>query len=114
MAANGRRSGQHTVRVRPGAQAAGPRGMGEAGRAFDTATNRVAAVKVFPANLVNDPQFEQRFRREALAVAGWRTPYDVPTTPSATSTAASKSRWSAQPAPRAPMPHCTARLQSLA
>ena len=42
-------------------------GMGEVWRAFDPATNRVVAVKVLPAHLANDPQFEQRFRREAFA-----------------------------------------------
>ena len=44
-------------------------GMGEVWRAFDTVTNRVVAVKLLTPSLANDPQFEQRFRREALAAA---------------------------------------------
>jgi serine/threonine protein kinase len=53
-------------------------GMGEVWRAFDTATNRVVAVKVLPAKLADDPQFEQRFRREAFAAAGLANPHVVP------------------------------------
>ena len=53
-------------------------GMGEVWKAFDTATNRVVAVKVLPANLANDPRFEQRFRREAFAAAGLANPHVVP------------------------------------
>jgi serine/threonine protein kinase len=53
-------------------------GMGEVWRAFDTETNRIVAVKVLPANLADDPQFEQRFRREANAAAGLNDPHIVP------------------------------------
>jgi serine/threonine protein kinase len=53
-------------------------GMGEVWRAYDTETQRVVAVKVLPANLANDPIFEQRFRREALAAAGLTDPHVVP------------------------------------
>ena len=53
-------------------------GMGEVWRAFDTATNREVAVKVLPANLADDPQFEARFRREAFAAAGLADPHVVP------------------------------------
>ncbi len=53
-------------------------GMGEVWRAYDTETQRVVAVKVLPANLANDPTFEQRFRREALAAAGLTDPHVVP------------------------------------
>lgn len=53
-------------------------GMGEVWRAYDTETQRVVAVKVLPANLANDPTFEQRFRREALAAAGLNDPHVVP------------------------------------
>jgi serine/threonine-protein kinase len=53
-------------------------GMGEVWKAFDTATNRVVAVKVLPANLATDPLFEQRFRREAFAAAGLANPHVVP------------------------------------
>src|ERR1700747_338226 len=53
-------------------------GMGEVWKAFDTATQRVVAVKVLPAQLAADPVFEQRFRREAYAAAGLNNPHVVP------------------------------------
>jgi serine/threonine-protein kinase len=53
-------------------------GMGEVWKAFDTATRRVVAVKVLPAQLAADPNFERRFRREALAAAGLNEPHVVP------------------------------------
>jgi Protein kinase domain len=53
-------------------------GMGEVWKAFDTATQRVVAVKVLPAQLAADPVFEQRFRREAHAAAGLSDPHVVP------------------------------------
>ena len=53
-------------------------GMGEVWRAFDTATQRVVAVKVLPAQLAADPTFEQRFRREAFTAAGLNNPHIVP------------------------------------
>jgi serine/threonine-protein kinase len=59
-------------------QLLGRGGMGEVWRAFDTDTNRVVALKVLPANLANDPQFERRFRREAFAAAGLAEPHVVP------------------------------------
>jgi serine/threonine protein kinase len=53
-------------------------GMGEVWRAYDTDTNRLVAVKVLPAHLASDPQFETRFRREAFAAAGLSEPHVVP------------------------------------
>lgn len=53
-------------------------GMGEVWRAFDTATRRVVAVKVLPAQMAADPVFEQRFRHEAFAAAGLSNPHVVP------------------------------------
>ena len=53
-------------------------GMGEVWKAFDTATQRVVAVKVLPAQLAADPVFERRFRREAFAAAGLNDPHVVP------------------------------------
>ncbi len=53
-------------------------GMGEVWKAFDTATQRVVAVKVLPAQMAADPVFEQRFRREAYAAAGLSDPHVVP------------------------------------
>lgn len=52
--------------------------MGEVWKAFDTATQRVVAVKVLPAHLASDPVFEQRFRHEAFAAAGLTNPHVVP------------------------------------
>jgi serine/threonine protein phosphatase PrpC/predicted Ser/Thr protein kinase len=53
-------------------------GMGEVWRAFDTVTNRLVALKVLPAHLVDDEMFQQRFRREARAAAGLNEPHVVP------------------------------------
>jgi len=53
-------------------------GMGEVWKAYDTATQRVFAVKVLPEQLASDPVFEQRFRREAYAAAGLNEPHVVP------------------------------------
>ena len=53
-------------------------GMGEVWRAFDPDTNRVVALKMLSANVADDPQFEERFRREALAAAGLTNPHVVP------------------------------------
>jgi serine/threonine-protein kinase len=53
-------------------------GMGEVWKAFDSATQRVVAVKVLPPQLAADPVFEQRFRREAYAAAGLNDPHVVP------------------------------------
>jgi len=53
-------------------------GMGEVWRAFDTTMNRVVALKVLPANLTDDAQYQARFRREAHAAAGLDEPHIVP------------------------------------
>ncbi len=53
-------------------------GMGEVWRAHDTATDRVVAIKVLPANLSEDEDFQRRFRREAHAAARLETPHVVP------------------------------------
>ena len=53
-------------------------GMGEVWRAFDTATERVVALKVLPASLARDAVFQQRFRREARSAAGLNNPHVVP------------------------------------
>ena len=52
--------------------------MGEVWRAFDTAMNRVVALKVLPANLADDAQYQARFRREAQAAASLDEPHIVP------------------------------------
>ena len=53
-------------------------GMGEVWRAHDTVTDRVVAIKVLPANLSEDEDFQRRFRREAHAAARLDTPHAVP------------------------------------
>jgi serine/threonine kinase PknH len=53
-------------------------GMGEVWRAYDTATDRVVAIKVLPANLSEDEEFQQRFRREAHAAAQLNDPHVIP------------------------------------
>jgi len=52
--------------------------MGEVWRAFDTAMNRVVALKVLPPNFADDEQYQVRFRREAQAAAGLDEPHVVP------------------------------------
>src|ERR1700758_4748279 len=53
-------------------------GMGEVWRAYDTATDRVVALKVLPANFADDHIFQERFRREARSAAGLDEPHIVP------------------------------------
>jgi serine/threonine protein kinase len=53
-------------------------GMGEVWRAHDTVTDRVVAIKVLPAHLSQDEDFQRRFRREAHAAARLDTPHVVP------------------------------------
>ena len=53
-------------------------GMGEVWQAFDTATDRIVALKVLPAHLADDEMFQTRFRREARAAAGLSEPHVVP------------------------------------
>jgi len=52
--------------------------MGEVWRAFDTTMNRVVALKVLPATLADDAQYQARFRREAQAAASLDEPHIVP------------------------------------
>ena len=53
-------------------------GMGEVWKAFDTTMNRVVALKVLPATLADDAQYQARFRREAQAAASLDEPHIVP------------------------------------
>ncbi len=56
----------------------GKGGMGRVYRAYDTATDRIVAVKVLPDELAGDTTFQQRFRREAHAAAALTEPHVVP------------------------------------
>ncbi len=56
----------------------GEGGMGEVWRTHDTVTDRVVAIKVLPAKLSQDEEFQRRFRREAHAAARLETPHVVP------------------------------------
>lgn len=53
-------------------------GMGQVYRAYDTSTDRVVALKVLPAHLAEDSEFQQRFRREARIAASLNDPHMVP------------------------------------
>src|ERR1700741_4060252 len=53
-------------------------GMGEVWKAFDTAMNRVVALKVLPPTLADDEQYQARFPREAQAAASLDDPHIVP------------------------------------
>src|SRR5215471_14930273 len=62
--------------------AIGHGGMGEVDQATDTRLDRTVAIKVLRADLSPDPQFQQRFEREARAVSALTHPnictlYDV-------------------------------------
>ena len=53
-------------------------GMGEVWRAHDTETKRIVAIKVLPAHLSEDEEFQRRFRREAHAAARLNSPHVIP------------------------------------
>ncbi|WP_345377639.1 serine/threonine-protein kinase [Pseudonocardia yuanmonensis] len=52
-------------------------GMGEVYRAFDTEHERDVAVKRLAPHLADEPEFQQRFRREAHHVAQLRNPHVI-------------------------------------
>ena len=47
----------------------GAGGMGEVYKARDTRLDRTLAIKVLPAHVASDPDLQQRFEREAKALA---------------------------------------------
>src|SRR6202049_4836968 len=53
----------------------GAGGMGEIYRARDTRLERIVAIKVLPAQLSSDPQFRDRFDREARAISALDHPH---------------------------------------
>jgi len=53
----------------------GAGGMGEVYRARDTRLDRTVAVKILPAHLSENPEFRQRFEREARAVSSLNHPH---------------------------------------
>jgi serine/threonine protein kinase len=48
---------------------AGAGGMGEVYRAKDTRLDRTVAIKILPANIAANPEFKERFEREAKAIS---------------------------------------------
>ena len=50
-------------------------GMGEVYRARDTRLDRIVAVKILSGDRANDPQFRERFEREARAVSSLNHPH---------------------------------------
>ena len=56
----------------------GAGGMGEVYRAKDSRLDRTVAVKVLPAQVASDPDFRQRFEREAKTLAALSHPHICP------------------------------------
>jgi serine/threonine-protein kinase len=53
-------------------------GMGEVYRAYDTAKERMVAIKLLRAEIAVDPAFQERFRRESRVAARLQEPHVIP------------------------------------
>src|SRR6516225_9343672 len=53
----------------------GAGGMGEVYRARDTRLDRTVAIKILPTHLSDNPEFKQRFEREARAISALNHPH---------------------------------------
>lgn len=53
-------------------------GMGEVYRAHDTVRDRTVALKLLPPHLAQNPEFQERFRRECQTVARLDEPHVIP------------------------------------
>src|SRR6266699_9396 len=62
--ASGRRLGPYEI-----LSAIGAGGMGEVYKARDTRLDRIVAIKVLSSQLASDPQFRERFDREARTIS---------------------------------------------
>jgi serine/threonine protein kinase len=70
MLAAGTRLGSYEI-----LSAIGAGGMGEVYRARDTRLDRLVAIKVLPSHLADAPDLQERFEREARAVAALNHPH---------------------------------------